>query len=413
MNLNDLRARCGALETEARNLLTQADTNGRDLTADEARRFDELTGNITNLRGRIDREVEQREIDADVETSMRSLGINPSGAPGGDADNYADQLRNLALKRTGEPVLVRGVQNLSGSQPGLQLRALAKGTPAAGGYTVPTTLYDKIVTSMVETSAVLSAGATVINTNSGEDLVIPREATTFTAGITTEGSAISQADPTFNTVTLRSYKYGVLVKCNRELIEDTATDFLGYLARQTGQALGMAFGTHLVNGTGTNQPAGVLAGATLGTTGPTGATGGFGNQATAGQGTDLLNSLQASVLEPYAQSPAAAFISRNATRNAVRNLKTSAGDLVGGQWLATAPAPWYVDPFVPAVALSAKSVIFGDFSKYWVRIVNGIRFERSDEFAFDTDQVTFRAIIRADGAVIDPSAFKYFAGGAS
>ena len=31
----------------------------------------------------------------------------------------------------------------------------------------------------------------------------------------------------------------------------------------------MAFGTHLVNGTGTNQPAGVLAGATLGQAAPT------------------------------------------------------------------------------------------------------------------------------------------------
>lgn len=73
-------------------------------------------------------------------------------------------------------------------------------------------------------------------------------------------------------------------------------------------------------------------------------------------------------------------------------------------------SPAYIDPFTPAMAASAKSVIFGDWSRYFVRMVNGIRFERSEDFAFANDLVTFRALIRTDGVLIDNTgAIKAFA----
>lgn len=47
----------------------------------------------------------------------------------------------------------------------------------------------------------------------------------------------------------------------------------------------------------------------------------------------------------------------------------------------------------------------------WVRVVNGIRFERSDDFNFDTDVVSFRCLIRGDGMLVDQSgAVKHFIG---
>ena len=39
---------------------------------------------------------------------------------------------------------------------------------------------------------------------------------------------------------------------------------------------------------------------------------------------------------------------------------------------------------------SVESIAFGDLSKYFVRIVNGVRFESSDEFRFQDDLVAFR-----------------------
>jgi HK97 family phage major capsid protein len=63
--------------------------------------------------------------------------------------------------------------------------------------------------------------------------------------------------------------------------------------------------------------------------------------------------------------------------------------------------PLVADPFIPASATGAKSVLFGDFAQYVVRLVGPVRFERSDDFAFQSDLVSFRAVIRGDGSLID------------
>jgi HK97 family phage major capsid protein len=69
---------------------------------------------------------------------------------------------------------------------------------------------------------------------------------------------------------------------------------------------------------------------------------------------------------------------------------------------------------MPATAVNNKSVLFGDLSTYYVRLVNNIRFERSNEFKFDTDQVAFRCLIRGDGMLLDQSgAVKHFLGPAT
>lgn len=68
---------------------------------------------------------------------------------------------------------------------------------------------------------------------------------------------------------------------------------------------------------------------------------------------------------------------------------------------------------MPDIGLSAKSVIFGDMSRYVIRQVNGTRFERSDDFKFDTDVVSFRVAARLDGALIDVNGVKAFVGKSS
>jgi HK97 family phage major capsid protein len=76
--------------------------------------------------------------------------------------------------------------------------------------------------------------------------------------------------------------------------------------------------------------------------------------------------------------------------------------------------PIAADPFMPASATGARSIAFGDFSQFFVRLAGGIRFERSDDFAFGTDLVSFRAILRGDGALVDlTGAIKVYQGNAA
>jgi HK97 family phage major capsid protein len=316
-----------------------------------------------------------------------------------------DAFRSAILEKNPMPITVSTAEPRSYYQPGVERRDLLKTAPASFQ---PVSFWDRIVETMVETSAVAKAGATVLTTDTGEDLRIPRSTANGTAGIVAEAAAIPESDPTLGVVTLSSFKYALLIQVSSEMAQDTSVDLQGYLAREAGTAIGVALGNHLINGTGTGQPRGVLADATVGVTGPTGTATSFGSQATAGQGTDLLNSLYGSLAEPYVATGSTAYLARNATITSARNLKANTGELVGSSYISNAPAPFYVDPAVPALAANAKSVLFGDWSRYFLRLVNGIRFERSDEFAFANDLVTFRVLLRADGALIDPSAIKYF-----
>jgi HK97 family phage major capsid protein len=62
-----------------------------------------------------------------------------------------------------------------------------------------------------------------------------------------------------------------------------------------------------------------------------------------------------------------------------------------------------------ATAASAvKPVIFGHLPSYIVRQVGGIRLDRSDDFAFSNDLITFRATFRVDGNLPQTSHVKFF-----
>jgi HK97 family phage major capsid protein len=111
------------------------------------------------------------------------------------------------------------------------------------------------------------------------------------------------------------------------------------------------------------------------------------------------------VTEPYAKN--GEWLMRRATVGKVRKVKDSNGQylwqpaLTAGEPDTLLGRPIVQDPNVPAAGTSATSVAFGDFSAYKIRDVGSLRFERSDEFAFQNDLVTYRAIIRTDGDLLD------------
>lgn len=293
-----------------------------------------------------------------------------------------------------------------------EARDLVKGTASAGGNTVETGFYNQLVEHMIASSGILRSGATILRTDSGEDIQIPTTTAHPTAVLVAEGAALTENDPTFAQRTLKAYKYGVMNQVAHELITDTSVDLLGYLARQCGKAVGNAFGAHAITGTGTAQPTGVVTSASTGVTGGTGVGGAF----TA----DNLIDLYYSVIEEYRDDPSAGWLLRDASVATMRKLKDSAGQYLWNPASEPGKPPTFLDkpvrtdPNVAAVALSAKSVVFGAFSAYFVRQVGEIRFERSDEFAFANDLVTFRCLVRMDGITIDQTgAIKVFTGNAA
>lgn len=396
-----------------KSMVDQAAEENRTLTADEQTVYERFNETLDKLDARIGEvhTANKRATDADAafEATMRTA--RTGGPVEADRDRLNAEFRQVILENGRKPIDVLPTQRRSGFRPGIEFRTLL--TTSGGGLT-PTSVWDQILRHAVDNSAILKAGATVLQSDSGEPIKIPKSTAFSSAAIVTEGGTIASSDPTLGSVTLTGFKYAFLTQVSRELVEDTTFDVVGFLAEQAGIAIGNGFGAHAITGTGSGQPRGLTIDTTLGVTGGTGVAGAF----TA----DNLIDLYHSVAEPYGRSASAAWLMRNATLGAVRKLKDSQGRYLfdinapegSGASGTLLGRPVYADPNVAAVALSAKSVVFGDLSKYWVRQVNGLRFERSDDFAFSTDLSTFRCLARLDGSLIDTTgAVKHFAGGAT
>jgi HK97 family phage major capsid protein len=365
-----------------------------------------------------------RAIDSVMEESFRELAMNEAVSAYGlnrphltQRDMAAvDWFKSAVTEKNRAPFDIRPEEEraFTLSQPGLEYRDTTKATAAQA---LPVSVWPSFMVHLVEQTPVMRAGAMVITTATGEDLLYPKTTAFQTANLITEGNSITESDPTLNFTTLRSWKYAAFWQLSKELVEDHASNIIDALSQSAATALALSYGNHLANGTGGgSQPLGYAVPGTVGVTGPTGTSTSFGTQGTAGQGTDLVFDLYASVAEPYLLSPSVAILGRNATFTMFKKYKEATTNrpmldmtpVKAGSSVNLLGQPGYVDPHAPAMAANAKSVAFGDWSRYVVRIVQGVRVERSDEFAFQNDLASFKAIIRLDGALVDANAIKLF-----
>ncbi|WP_179891891.1 phage major capsid protein [Streptomyces sp. sk226] len=388
---------------QSKALLDKAESEKRELTAEEEETYQRLNADLDAIDARAKDLAEAEQRSKDAESAFATLLAKPETSRQAAPDTDSEMRR-----------WARGeIRGFDVARPaGLSFRDLTKGSATAGGNTVPTTFYGQLMTHLIEVSGIMMAGPTVINTSSGESIEFPATTAYSTAAQVSEGNPIPESDPAFVKRALGAYKYGVLLQASSELLSDSQFGLESFLSEQAGRALGNAFGADAITGNGSNKPTGVLTSATTGKTGGTGAAGAF----TADDMIDLFYS----VIGPYRNSSSCAWLMRDATMASVRKLKDDQGQYLWQPSIQLGvpdtllAKPVHTDPNMPAVGLGAKSVAFGDFSQYYVRMAGGVRFERSDDYAFNADLVTYRAIIRADGLLMDQTgAIKVFAGGAS
>lgn len=397
---------------QAKALVDSAFEAKRELTADESQSYARMSDEMSTLRSRIDEIHKMSEDNKAAEETLRSLADKPKTGPDARSAKTNEELRKFLRGETRSYDVVRPEGSTGIGSTKQERRALSVGTATAGGDTVPIGFYGKLWQNMILTAQLINAGATVLETATGEALEIPATTAQSTAVLVAEGAGITESDPTFSQPTLHAYKYGVLLTVSRELITDTAVDLEGFLAVQAGRAVGNAFGTDLVSGNGSSKPNGLITQTTLGVTGATGVTG--------APNFDNLINLYHAVIAPYRNSPSAAWFMNDLTAATIRILKDSYGQylwqpsLVVGEPDSLLSKPVYTDPNMPTVALNAKSIAFGDLAAYFVRVAGNLRFEQSLDYAFNTDQVVFRCLLRGDGVLVDTTgAVKHFVGAAS
>lgn len=383
-HLEDAEKRDGGPSAEDDAKLRAYDTDIASLD----QRMSEIAG-VLNRADEADPDV-QRALDAMTAPDTRS-----------DAPTDAVLLRDFLDGKT-RSVSFKG---------GAVQRDLSKATAGAGGATVPTSFYDQLQAHLIEVSGVLQAGPTLLRTSSGEEIQVPATTGHSSAALTAEKAAISESDPAFASRSLPVYKYATLIQVSSELLTDTGIDLTGYLAMQAGRAVGNAWGAHLTAGSGSAQPQGVATAASAGVTGAT---------AVFVPTSDNLIDLYHSVISPYRNSASCGWLLADSNVAAIRKIKDGDNQYIWQSGLvAGAPdvllgKPVYVDVSMAAAAAGAKTVLFGDFSTYFARQVNEVRFESSTDFAFNTDMTTFRCLVRGGGVQADTTgAIKAYVAGAA
>jgi len=235
----------------------------------------------------------------------------------------------------------------------------------------------------------------VIQRSSGNDLRIPVYTAFSTASSVSAGSAISESNPTFDSLLLQPSKVGFLIPVANELITDAGFDLESVLVEQAGNAIGYAVNNSM----------------------STALTGTAGSGVTAATATaitaDELIGLAYSVDGAVRRLPGTGFMANGATIGAIRKLKDTAGNYLfqpglQGNGDSFAGFPIYENPAAENVATGKKPVLFGNFRSFKIA-TTGLDAATSMDYAFANDVTTYRFTYRVAGALSHAEHVKYLA----
>ena len=371
------------LTEQIRDVIESAEADKRGLDTAEIEKIDRIEADIRRADEAI--AIANRNEERSVEASVAAKGF---ALPVAEERSASAILRQIAATRGAHTFEQR--------------------TLVPSNNTVPKSFFDEVFDVARLVGPMLDVGQR-INTTAGEDITIPTLTAYSAATLKAAGSAIDSSDPTYSSITLGAYKYGLLIPVANELLTDAGFDISSHLAEQAGNGLGFAVNADLTTGNGSDKPNGVVTAAGSGITGGTGVTGGF----TA----DNLIDLQYSLDGAARRLPGVAYMAAGSTIGAMRKLRDGDGTYLYqvnvGQPDTFAGYSVIENPALAGIGLGAKSVLFGHMPSYKVRVAGGVQVATSTDYAFNTDTTTFRVMMRVDGDLTHASHIKTFIGNAA
>tara|TARA_R110000822_G_scaffold74506_2_gene178968 strand:+ start:2305 stop:3459 length:1155 start_codon:yes stop_codon:yes gene_type:complete len=371
------------LVMQIRDVIDSAEAESRGLDSADLEKINRIEADITAVDDSIN--VAQRS----EERSAQAAEVASNFVPSAESRSENDIFRSLAE--------TRGSHDFE-----------ARTTLVPSANTVPKGFYDQVFDVARLVGPMLDVGQR-FNTSSGEDITYPTLTAYSTATLKGAGTALAESEPTYASITLGAYKYGLLIPVANELITDAGFDITSHLAQQAGNGLGYAVNAALTTGDGSAKPNGIVTAAGSGITG--------GNGVVGVPTADNLIDLQYTLDGAARRLPGVAYMAAGTTIGAMRKLKDTAGNyLYGvnvGQPDTFAGHSVVENPAMAATGLGTLSVLFGHLPSYLVRTVGGIQVATSTDYAFNEDVTTFRVMMRVDGDLTHAGHVKYFKGGAS
>jgi HK97 family phage major capsid protein len=363
------------LIAQAREVLNFAEAEKRGLSAEENTKIARIEADIDSADTAI--ETARKLADREARASEAAASFTPT-APQAQ-NNDAEILRSIAMGETRGHEFARESRTL---------------VPSAN--TVGQSFYDQVFQIATAVTPMLSVSE-VFQTTSGENLVIPTVTALTSAGSVAAAGTIGTSNPTFSSITLGAEKYAALVSVSNELVSDAGFNISNYLAQQLGTSLGLSANSVL-----TSKLVSAAGSVVRGT-------------ATAATYENLID-LVYGIADGARQLNSLGFMMSKTGIAAARKMKDGSGafifteSAVPGQPATLLGYPIYENSNIPAVGSASKSVLFGHLPSFKVRVAGGVRVDQSADFAFNTDTVTYRGVIRLDGGLTHASHIGFFQG---
>lgn len=399
------------LHEQNRTLVGEGEKNAdQKMTTEQVKTWNERNDDIDALRAEIDVLERQDKLDAEMASNVKTevetrefkdmskdeIRDNSNSAwrsfilGGGDIERITkDELRFLN-------------PGLSEKQRIIEQRTNAQSTTdAKGGFTIPEGFSNELEIAQLAFGN-MPGVARIFPTAEGNDIPWPSTNDTGTVayqiGEAVDNETSATDVPFLQAFTLKAYKWtSGMVRVSSEIIQDSAFNMVQLLKDLFAIRMGRGLNAAYTTGDGSSKIEGFI----------TGSTDSNVSAAVDGISRDNLIDLEHSVDPAYRIN--GRFMFNDSTLAILKKLDIGSSDgrpLWQAGMAVGAPDtidgfPYSINQQMADVAANAKSVAFGDFSKYIIRKVAGDRIVVTTERYVETDQIGIMILQRRDGHVLD------------
>lgn len=402
----ELRQKRAALVEQLKDVSKQAE--GRAWADDDNKKWDKIDGEINDLTTQIQREERLEQLQREAASKHFENKKQAGELDGNDGKKDKKEEHRSAFHR----YVKRGLKGLSNQQYKTLEEYRAATDPQQttdnqlGGYLIPEE-YDAMLEKFMTFYGNMLSHVDIKTSSHGGAYKTPT-----VDDSSTKGAIISELEEdvvnnvNFGQFTLGAYVYtSRVIPISWELMQDAAINIVSEVMEIAGERLGRIANEHIIKGTGTNQPNGIMTQALLGKTAAS---------ATAVTRNELIDLLH-SVDRAYRNNPNASWLFNDTTLAAIKKLAFGTGDdrplwqvsVREGEPDRLEGKPYIVNNEMDDIATGNKPIAFGDMSKYRVRRVLGTNMVRLDELYALQRMTGFFAYNRWDGGLRVPKAIKY------
>lgn len=382
--LKSLREARASVFTQIDELRTAAD--GREMTSEEEQRWNDLLSDYDKADKAVEaeerfEEIERRQAEQQYEQRTTAPQSDPK-----QSDEYRSAFRSY---------LLRGATGIAPEHRTLfEQRAGITGLSA--GVIVPQTLADSIEVALKAYGGMFEAGS-ILTTSTGGDLIMPTvNNTSAKAAVVAEYNQSTKSAPSFGSETLKAYTYRTpIVPVSLELLQDSAFDLESLLSNLLAESFGRGINEDLTLGNGTGKPKGIVNCATASDAKP----------AAAAITLDDIIDLVKGVDSTYAQRGRFMF-NRNTLWSLVK-IKDTTGRYIWQEGAKDGTPPtlfgksYILNDDIEDIGAGKSSMLFGDLTKYKIRMVKSFRVIRLNELLAEYLSIGLFGFARVDGILLD------------